>query len=150
MMQCAESSICCFRTINRNDGGLKITPRSIPLQKLRRSPCAHLRRSRRAGIPPPKKADFSAEAKAESTTPLSARRFAGDENRPEDPRAGRRTRLSKANTISAILPQAARQAGSAFKPFVYAAASRRGCCLERPSPTRQLRAERFEPRRTDA
>ena len=115
----------------RNDGGLRIYTTIDPnLQKVAEKAIdAQLRRvEARPGFAHPKKADFSEQAKEEEQqTPYLQGALAVIDNRFGGIRAlvgGRDFSESKYNR--AIQPQAARQVGSTFKPFVYAAAFSRG------------------------
>lgn len=115
----------------RDDGGLKIYTTIDPaLQKAaEKAVDAHLRKvEERTGYKHPKRADFSEEAKQEEQqTPYLQGALVMIDNRSGGIRAlvgGRDFSESKYNR--AILPQAARQVGSTFKPFVYAAAFGRG------------------------
>ncbi len=115
----------------RNDGGLRIYTTLDPgLQKAaERAIDVQLRKvEARPGFAHPKKADFSKQAKDdEQQTPYLQGALAVIDNRFGGIRAlvgGRDFSESKYNR--AIQPQAARQVGSTFKPFVYAAAFSRG------------------------
>ena len=115
----------------RDDGGMKIYTTIDPALQSRTEKAvdAQLRKiESRPGYAHPKKADFSLQAKEEERQPpyLQGAVVVID-NRSGGIRAlvgGRDFSESKYNR--AILPQAARQPGSAFKPFVYAAAFSRG------------------------
>jgi penicillin-binding protein 1A len=115
----------------RDDGGMKIYTTIDPALQSRaeKSVDAQLKKvEARPGYSHPKKADFSKEAKDEEQQPpyLQGALVVID-NRSGGIRAlvgGRDFSESKYNR--AILPQAARQVGSTFKPFVYAAAYARG------------------------
>jgi len=115
----------------RDDGGMKIYTTIDPALQSRAEQAvdAQLKKvESRPGYPHPKKADFSKEAKDEEQQPpyLQGALVVID-NRSGGIRAlvgGRDFSESKYNR--AILPQAARQVGSTFKPFVYAAAFTRG------------------------
>jgi penicillin-binding protein 1A len=115
----------------RGDGGLKIYTTIDPL--LQRTAQAALdaeltKVEQRPGYKHPKRSDFSAEAKAqELSTPYLQGALVVIDNRSGGLRAlvgGRDFQESKYNR--AIQPEAARQVGSTFKPFVYAAAFQRG------------------------
>ncbi|HYR59077.1 MAG TPA: PBP1A family penicillin-binding protein, partial [Chthoniobacteraceae bacterium] len=115
----------------RGDGGLKIYTTIDPaLQRAAQSALdAELTKvEQRPGFKHPKRADFSAEAKAqELPTPYLQGALVAIDNRSGAIRAlvgGRDFQESKYNR--AIQPEAARQLGSTFKPFVYAAAFQRG------------------------
>jgi len=115
----------------RDDGGMKIYTTIDPVlqAKAEKAVDAQLRKvEARPGYNHPKKADFSPQAKEEEQQPpyLQGALVVID-NRSGGIRAlvgGRDFSESKYNR--AILPQAARQVGSTFKPFVYAAAFTRG------------------------
>ena len=115
----------------RGDGGLKIYTTIDPA--LQRAAQAALdseltKVEQRPGYKHPKRSDFSAEAKAqELSTPYLQGALVAIDNRSGALRAivgGRDFQESKYNR--AIQPEAARQMGSTFKPFVYAAAFQRG------------------------
>jgi penicillin-binding protein 1A len=115
----------------RGDGGLKIYTTIDPL--LQRAAQGALdaeltKVEQRPGYKHPKRSDFSAEAKAqELSTPYLQGAVVAIDNRTGGIRAlvgGRDFQESKYNR--AIQPEAARQLGSTFKPFVYAAAFQRG------------------------
>jgi len=115
----------------RGDGGLKIYTTIDPaLQKAAQTALdAELTKvEQRPGYKHPKRADFSAEAKAQELgTPYLQGALVAIDNRSGGIRAlvgGRDFQESKYNR--AIQPEAARQVGSTFKPFVYAAAYQRG------------------------
>ncbi len=115
----------------RDDGGLKIYTTIDPvLQKAaEKSIDTQLRKvEARPGYAHPKRADFSEQAREEELqTPYLQGAIMVIDNRSGGIRAlvgGRDFAESKYNR--AILPQAARQVGSTFKPFVYAAAFERG------------------------
>ncbi len=115
----------------RGDGGLKIYTTLDPgLQKAAQAALdSELTKvEQRPGYKHPKRADFSAEAKAqELSTPYLQGALLAIDNRTGGIRAlvgGRDFQESKYNR--AIQPEAARQVGSTFKPFVYAAAFQRG------------------------
>ena len=115
----------------RQDGGMKIYTTLDPaLQRLAESSTnAELTKvEARPGYKHPKKADFSAEAKAEEQeTPYLQGALVVIDNRSGGIRAlvgGRDFSESKYNR--AIAANATRQVGSTFKPFVYAAAFERG------------------------
>lgn len=115
----------------RGDGGLKIYTTIDPtLQRAAQTALdSELTKvEQRAGYKHPKRSDFSAEAKAqELSTPYLQGALVVIDNRSGALRAlvgGRDFQESKYNR--AIQPEAARQVGSTFKPFVYAAAYQRG------------------------
>ena len=115
----------------RGDGGLKIYTTIDPaLQRAAQSALdGELTKvEHRPGYRHPKREDFSAEAKAqELATPYLQGALVAIDNRSGAIRAlvgGRDFQESKYNR--AIQPEAARQVGSTFKPFVYAAAFQRG------------------------
>ena len=115
----------------RGDGGLKIYTTIDPaLQRAAQTALdSELTKvEQRPGYKHPKRADFSAEAKAqELSTPYLQGALVVIDNRSGALRAlvgGRDFQESKYNR--AIQPEAARQVGSTFKPFVYAAAFQRG------------------------
>ncbi len=115
----------------RGDGGLKIYTTIDPsLQRAAQSALDNelTRVEQRPGYKHAKRADFSAEAKAqELPTPYLQGALVAIDNRSGAIRAlvgGRDFQESKYNR--AIQPEAARQLGSTFKPFVYAAAFQRG------------------------
>lgn len=115
----------------RGDGGLKIYTTIDPaLQRTAQSALdAELTKvEQRPGYKHPRRADFSEEAKAqELSTPYLQGALVAIDNRSGGIRAlvgGRDFQESKYNR--AIQPEAARQLGSTFKPFVYAAAFQRG------------------------
>jgi penicillin-binding protein 1A len=115
----------------RQDGGMKIYTTLDPaLQRVAES-SVNLELTKveaRAGYKHPKKADFSAEAKAEEQeTPYLQGALVVIENKSGGIRAlvgGRDFSESKYNR--AIVTRPTRQLGSTFKPFVYAAAYGRG------------------------
>jgi penicillin-binding protein 1A len=115
----------------RGDGGLKIYTTIDPT--LQHAAEAALdseltKVEQRPGYKHPRRSDFSAEAKAqELSTPYLQGALVAFDNRSGALRAivgGRDFQESKYNR--AIQPEAARQVGSTFKPFVYAAAFQRG------------------------
>ncbi len=115
----------------RGDGGLKIYTTIDPT--LQRAAQEALDKEltkveQRPGYKHPKRSDFSAEARAqELSTPYLQGALVVIDNRSGGLRAivgGRDFQESKYNR--AIQPEAARQVGSTFKPFVYAAAFQRG------------------------
>ena len=115
----------------RGDGGMKIYTTIDP--SLQHAAQAALdselaKVEQRPGYKHPKRSDFSAEAKAqELSTPYLQGALVAIDNRSGGIRAlvgGRDFQESKYNR--AIQPEAARQVGSTFKPFVYAAAFQRG------------------------
>lgn len=115
----------------RGDGGLKIYTTIDPaLQRAAQTALdSELTKvEQRPGYKHPKRADFSAEAKAqELSTPYLQGALVVVDNRSGGLRAivgGRDFQESKYNR--AIQPEAGRQVGSTFKPFVYAAAFQRG------------------------
>ncbi|MDB6171569.1 MAG: transglycosylase [Chthoniobacteraceae bacterium] len=115
----------------RDDGGLKVYTTLDPgLQSAAEKAIDFQLRKveARPGYHHPKKADFSKEAKEEELqTPYLQGAVVVIDNRTGGIRAlvgGRDFSESKYNR--AILPQAARQVGSTFKPFVYATAFSRG------------------------
>ena len=130
-MRCGGSSIFSFPMISATTAECGFTRQSIRTLQARAEKAvdAHLRKvEARAGYAHPKKADFSAQAREEEQQPpyLQGALVVID-NRSGGIRAlvgGRDFAESKYNR--AILPQAARQVGSTFKPFVYAAAFARG------------------------
>jgi penicillin-binding protein 1A len=114
----------------REDGGMKIYTTLDPaLQKVAETSLnAELTKvEQRSGYKHPKKADFSAEAKAdEQETPYLQGAVVVIDHRTGGIRAlvgGRDFSESKYNRA---ISTASRQIGSTFKPFVYAAAFRRG------------------------
>ncbi len=115
----------------RNDGGLKVFTTLDPAlqQAAEKSLDAELRKVEgRPGYPHPKRSGFSLQSKREELeTPYLQGAVVVLENATGGVRAvvgGRDFSESKYNR--AILPQAARQVGSTFKPFVYAAAYQSG------------------------
>jgi penicillin-binding protein 1A len=115
----------------RGDGGLKIYTTIDPaLQRAAQTALdSELTKvEQRPGYKHPKRSSFSAEAKAqELSTPYLQGALVAIDNRSGALRAivgGRDFQESKYNR--AIQPEAARQVGSTFKPFVYAAAFQRG------------------------
>ncbi|MES2570801.1 MAG: PBP1A family penicillin-binding protein [Verrucomicrobiota bacterium] len=115
----------------RDDGGLRVYTTIDPVLQgaAEKAIDAQLRKvEARSGYLHPKKADFSKEAKEEELqTPYLQGAIVMIDNRSGGIRAlvgGRDFSESKYNR--AILPQAARQIGSTFKPFVYATAFSRG------------------------
>lgn len=115
----------------RGDGGLKIYTTLDPtLQRIAQTALdSELTKvEQRPGYKHPKRSDFSSEAKAqELSTPYLQGALVVIDNRSGALRAlvgGRDFQESKYNR--AIQPEAARQVGSTFKPFVYAAAYQRG------------------------
>lgn len=115
----------------RQDGGMKIYTTLDPaLQKVSES-SLNMELTKvegRPGYKHPKKADFSAEAKAdEQETPYLQGALVVIDNKTGGIRAlvgGRDFSESKYNR--AVVAKATRQLGSTFKPFVYAAAYGRG------------------------
>jgi penicillin-binding protein 1A len=115
----------------RDDGGMKIYTTIDPALQSRAEKAVDVQLKKveaRPGYAHPKKADFSKEAKDEEQQPPYLQgAIVVIDNRSGGIRAlvgGRDFSESKYNR--AILPQAARQVGSTFKPFVYAAAFTRG------------------------
>ena len=115
----------------RGDGGLKIYTTIDPaLQRLAQTALdSELTKvEQRPGYKHPRRGDFSADAKAQGlNTPYLQGAVAVIENRSGGIRAlvgGRDFTESPYNR--AILPDAARQVGSTFKPFIYAAAFEKG------------------------
>ncbi|MEY5011016.1 MAG: hypothetical protein RLZZ253_2155, partial [Verrucomicrobiota bacterium] len=115
----------------RGDGGLKVYTTLDPLlqQAAEKAVDAELKKvEARPGYGHPKRSGFTAQAKREELdTPYLQGAVVVLENGTGGVRAvvgGRDFSESKYNR--AILPQAARQVGSTFKPFVYAAAYGRG------------------------
>lgn len=115
----------------RGDGGLKIYTTIDPaLQRLAQAALdGELAKvEQRPGYKHPRRGDFSAEAKAQGlNTPYLQGAVVAIDNRTGGLRAivgGRDFTESPYNR--AILPDAARQVGSTFKPFVYAAAFAHG------------------------
>jgi penicillin-binding protein 1A len=115
----------------RDDGGLKIYTTIDPVlqQASEKALDSQLRKiEAKPGYPHAKRADFSEQAREEEQqTPYLQGALMVVDNRSGGIRAlvgGRDFAESKYNR--AILPQAARQVGSTFKPFVYAAAFSRG------------------------
>jgi penicillin-binding protein 1A len=115
----------------RGDGGLKIYTTIDPA--LQRTAQAALdseltKVEQRPGYKHPRRADFSAEAKAQQlNTPYLQGSLVAIDNKSGAIRAlvgGRDFKESPYNR--AIQPEAARQVGSTFKPFVFAAAFQRG------------------------
>ncbi len=111
----------------RNDSGLRVYTTLDPVlqQSAEKALDAELRKvESRPGYPHPKRSGFSLQAKREELeTPYLQGAVVVLENKTGGIRAvvgGRDFGESKYNR--AILPQAARQVGSTFKPFVYAAA----------------------------
>jgi penicillin-binding protein 1A len=115
----------------RGDGGMKIYTTIDPaLQRLAQSALdSELTKvEQRPGYKHPRRADFSADAKAQGlNTPYLQGAVVVIDNRSGGIRAlvgGRDFTESPYNR--AILPDAARQVGSTFKPFIYAAAFDKG------------------------
>jgi penicillin-binding protein 1A len=115
----------------RGDGGLKIYTTVDPaLQRAAQTALdSELAKvEARSGYKHPRRADFSAEAKAQQlSTPYLQGALVAIDNRSGGIRAlvgGRDFQESPYNR--AIQPEAARQIGSTFKPFVYAAAFQKG------------------------
>jgi penicillin-binding protein 1A len=115
----------------RGDGGMKIYTTIDPtLQRLAQSALdSELTKvEQRPGYKHPRRADFSADAKAQGlNTPYLQGAVVLIDNRSGGIRAlvgGRDFTESPYNR--AILPDAARQVGSTFKPFIYAAAFSKG------------------------